>query len=364
MADENEVLENEGQTQGNQVETDEARFIDDDPMIAALKAAEAEIAAEEGKAPEQDAKPEAEEGKAEGNQPQAQPSGDKETIMIPKPRLDQALAERDRFKEQAAYFQGVAETQKQMLQGKAPEGDAGNGQEAEKNGPDDTAQNDLIAKAEAAKLAAAEQYESGEISLVEFKKIEIEKDREIRAEEAKRTEALADNARKVANETVTAHTTEQVIISEAVKIQAQHPYVAEIDKLPEADRDFVWQQIENEAAFNLSKKGVNAYDGSPASRMALIQEKAALTDKYGPTYTGKQLASQQQKQPNQLSEKAQDRLRKLELAQDQPPAFNPSGGDRADLTESDLENMSLDQMADALKSAPNLVMKAAGIRNR
>lgn len=361
MTDNVEASENEGQIEGNnQADPVEVEIVDDDPMIIAFKEAEAELAAEgQGGEPKPAENPDS----APVNQPAGQPAGDKDQqpIMIPKPRLDQALAERDKFKEQAAYFQGVAETQKQMLSN-PQKGEAEPGQTAAAT--DANAPTDAVAKAEADKLAAAERYENGEISLVEFKKIEIEKDREIRAEMVKQNEALTDKARQVANETVNARTTEQVLVSKAVEIQAQHPYVAEIDQLPEADKNFVWQQITNEAVFNLQKKGVNALDGSPASRLALMQEKAALTDKYGPAYTGKQLASQTQQGPKPLSETAQARAAKLDLAQNQPPAFTANGGDKADLTEADIENMSMDQLADALTSAPNLVNKAAGIRNR
>lgn len=88
---------------------------------------------------------------------------------------------------------------------------------------------------------------------------------------------------------VSANDTQIRLEMEALKIQAQHPYVAEIDNLPPKIRDEIWALITDEAVAALTQRGVNPADGTFNSRLALIQEKAALTNKYGPQYTGKKV---------------------------------------------------------------------------
>lgn len=322
-----------------------------DPIIRDMREAEAEIAGK-GK----DATTATTAAAAE---PEPKPEdGSKQSPMIPKARFDEVLSDRELLKGQVGYWQGVAATQKEMLstQPKAAEG-ATEGKPAAE--PTDYA--GLIAKAENDKLSAAKRYEDGEISLVDFKSLEIAQDRIIREQAEKRTEAIKDEAKRTATEAISANNTQRTIETEAITIQDQHPYVHEIDKLPPAIRDGVWAEITKEAMTLLAAKGINAADGTTASRIALIKEKATLTDKYGPQYTGKNIG----RPKAGPSETAIERAAKLDLSTQQPPAI--AGNVQAhtgELTDKDIENMSQDQIADMQLKAPERLAKAVGFSNR
>lgn len=354
-----EVADQVEKIEGKQDVTEEAEIIDNDPMIVAMKEAEAELAGE-GK----EAEPEGEKPKAEAEPEPAKDVAKAAPVMIPKARLDEVIGERDRLKEALNYTQGIAAVQGEMLKGGAgkPADVTGEqkGQAAAATEPLDHV--GLIAKAEADKLEAAREYEDGEIGLVDFEKQRIDLDRVIRAEEEKRTAALFEGAKQAANEAVYANAIQAKIETEAARIQEQHPYIAEIDNFPPTIRDGVWAGITKEAAASLASRGINPADGTAATKMALIQEKAALTNKYGPQLTGKKFDSQATTQP---STTAKDRAAKLDLSQQQPPDATGTGvASKADLTSFDIENMSQDQIADMLATAPQIVQKAAGFRNR
>jgi len=328
---------------------------DNDPMLREAIEAEKEIAggttdtpAAEGENPEAATA----EGGASSKAPAKEPP-----IMIPKARLDEVVAKLNRAQSHNDYLQGVVTTQKEMIKAPAGNQSPSNGQ----TGPatTETAPTDydtLISNAETEKLALAQKYEDGEITLVELRKQEISIDRNIRKLDTDRLNEISEGAKAAAVETVSANNVGQVINSEALKVQELHPYVAEIDKLPEAIAKGIWQAIADEAFLNLTQKGINPNDGSVTSRVAYIKEKAALTDKYGPQYTGKTLS---QPKPT-LSLQAQQREAKLDLAQTQPPAVTGATGERAEITEADLMKMSDDQVADLIEKNPNLANKLAG----
>ncbi len=318
-----------------------------DPMLEGVKEAEEEIAAKgkDAEAPVVEAEPEAK--PEEGHKP---------SPMIPKARLDEVLSERELLKGQVGYLQGVVDTQKAMIA--APKAEA-LPEVKTATAPTDYA--GIIAKAENDKLAAAKRYEDGEISLVDFKTLEIQQDRLIREQADKRTEDVRNEAKRTTTETVNANNAQRTIESEAVQIQGQHPYVLEIDKLPPSIRDGIWQEITKEAVQSLAAKGINANDGTTASRLELIKVKAALTDKYGPQYTGKTIAGHKAGQ----SDTATERAAKLDLSQTQPPAIQGNvQATRTDLNEKDIENMDQDQLADLYQRNPQLAERAAGFKNR
>ena len=345
-------------------EAEDTSEIDNDPMIVSLREAEAEIAKEQ---PE--GQPEADKAEAQpAKEPQPKPETDGKMPMVPKARLDEVLSENSTLKTQLTYVQGIAEARGEMLKSK-PADTTGKPEEPGKTEtvPEQTDYAGQIAKAEEEKIALAQKYEDGEISLVELRKQEIELDRQIRAAEDQREQARFNEANKVATDTVAASNRANAVTAEAIKIQEQHPYIAEIDALPEKIREGIWAQITDEAAANLMKQGINPADGKVESHLALIQEKARLTNEYGPRYTGKQLNTDPNSQKaDQLSDKGKQRLAKLNLADQQPPTLNGTGAHANDgeLTEADLEGMSQDQMADYLATAPGRVLKAAGLTNR
>lgn len=339
-----------------------------DPMIVAMREAEAELAKATDSAPPPPADKQDDEGQQEEPAAEAQaeeaPKGGKPAVMIPKERLDQALSERDRFKEQASYYQGIADTQKAMLQSLPVATQAATTEKATAL-PDKPDYDGQIAAAENAKLEAAQKYEDGDISLVEFEKIRVAQDRAIRTLEGDRVKADLQSVRQETTREVQAQTAQNRIESVALDIQAKHPYVDEIDQLPPAIRDGIWKQIEAEASAALAQKGINPLDGTIESRVALIQAKAALTDVYGPRFTGKQLApaatSQTPTGKAGLSTKAQERSDKIDLANQQPPAVAATGShETRELTEADIEKMSDDQIADLMLKAPSVVAKAVG----
>lgn len=366
---------------------------DDDDMLAGLAEAEAEIAAAQaGKTGDADP------AKVAETQPQAGTEGQKAGTtdekgqngasddddgtgpMIPKARLDQVLQERDQFRTQAQYLQGVVDTQTKMIgTGKeAPKADATGANAAPANGGTAPAADDFNAKIDAAesrKLELAKKYDDGELNTVDYQKQLVEVDREIRSLSDQRAEAKLAEIRNTATGASNAQLVEFQVTQAAKDIQAQHPFVTEIDKLPKAIAQGIWTQIDQEAQQQLIEQGINPRDGTAASRIALVQVKAQLADKYGPQYTGKTLEQLKGTQPgNQqpapkaadgkpLSPIAKAREEKLALAQNQPPATADMGasGTANELTAAQIESMDDDALADLLARAPQAVQRAAGI---
>lgn len=361
------------ETNGDQKQAETEYTPDDDPMLAGLKEAEAEIAAEEAaqKKTETAQDTDQDQKEAPAAAVEEKPTGaEKETPMIPKPRFDEVRSERDKARDQVAYLQGIVHTQKEMLSGAAAKAGATAGQDEGKKAEDAAPEPKvLIEQAENKKIELAEKYENGEISLVELEKERVALDRQIRELDEKRTQTIVEEAKRTATQTVAAAQTMNMLEQQAVQTQQNHPYIAEIDKLPPAESELRWNQITSEAVLNLAKKGIDAADGSIQSRIALINEKAALTDVYGPIWTGKQIAKSNdgQKSSGKAQEIAQQRAAKLDLSQQIPPdvtGMRVGPAFKDDLTEHDLETMSDDQLADALSRNPSAVHKAAGFATR
>lgn len=375
---------NDSTPQESQVE-DEAEIIDDDPMIAEMKEAEAEIKAQEeassegGEEPDPD-NPEGDNDGEGGTKPEegAKPEDEKahKPITVPKARLDEVLSERDLLRDQIGYLQGLNDAKDQQA-AKAPQGTGSEGTDqkpgedqegSEKVDPIDAAIND----AEQKKLELAAKYDEGEISTVEMTKAQIEVDKDIRELSKQR---LEQSSEKVAAESkahteavLNAQQQEDYLDDRAVEIQQTHPNIAVIDASSVSKS--IWDNLNNEAAQNLSQRGVNVNDGSLQTRLALIQEKAALTqsDKYSPEslksflpdgYTQpsnqQQADSQDEGGQRKPSEAALNRGKKLELADTQPPKVGDMGaGKTGEVTDQDIENMSEDQVADMLQKMPQL----------
>lgn len=366
---------------------------DDDDMLAGLAEAEAEIAAAQaGKT--DDADP----AKAAEKQPQAGTEGQKagttdakgqngasddddpNSPMIPKARLDQVLQERDQYRTQLQYLQGVVDTQTKMIgTGKeAPKADAtGTNAAPAANGGTAQTSDDFNAKIEAAearKIEVAKKYEDGELNTVQYQEQLVQVDREIRNLSNQQAEAKMAEIRNTTTGASNAQLVEFQVTQAAKDIQAQHPFVTEIDKLPQHIAKGIWTQIDQEAQQHLIEQGINPRDGSAASRIALVQVKAELADRYGPQFTGKTLeqlkGTQQGSQPapaadgkQPLSPIAKAREEKLALAQNQPPATADMGasGTANELTAAQIESMDDDALADLLARAPQAVQRAAGI---
>lgn len=366
MVDDNKTEEVEDQVtvaKEDEIVAEEDNY-DDDPMMAGLKEAEEEIAKAEaepeGAEPKEAAKPE-EALKEDEKEPEAKA----ETVMIPKPRLDQALQDLELSKGQVGYLQGIIDTQSNIIN--KTDAQASQGQEAAQGGvPKQETFEDLIAKAEADKIELAEKYEEGDITLVELQKHQNQLDGNIRTLNDNRMEAKFTNAQNQTDHAIAANiqaNNKQTQFEENVaELQKEHPYVDAIDKMPQAERDQAWNTI-SKAAFNsLLLDGIDPNDGTAETQMLMIKEKLALTDSMGQKLTGVEIVNQEKE--GGVSAIAKQREHKLQVASQQPPDTNNIGAtEKKELTEADIVNMSDDALADLMETSPNMVNRAAGIRN-
>lgn len=397
---------NSPEPQENEVsQTEEHDNPDNDPMLEGLEEAEAEIAAlEKEKAElEQETGVKAQEPKgneanngAKDDKAQSKPEDQNQNSpMIPKARFDEVLSERDLLRNQVGYMRGLIDANQQNA-GKQPqkqESGNKNDQTDEDNqeGSDVDAFDAKIAEAEAKKLELAEKYDEGDLSTKQWREAEIAIDREIRGLSDRREQARLDELRQESkahtDKSLSAAQKANYINDQALAIQQNHPNIQLIDNLPKATSDAVWATINDQAARNLAQRGVNLQDGSAQTRLALIQEKAALTDQLTPENTTALLMGQyqfvdprqyqaptQQAQGQtaqktegvnkQTSPEAKNRGEKLELANSQPPSIAGmgKGTGTGELTEADIENMSQEQLADLMQKSPQLVQRAVGFQ--
>ncbi len=261
------------------------------------------------------------------------------------------------------YQKGIIDVQSKALSTKAPataEAPQSDTPNREAKGNDLEAQ---ISDAENKKIELAQKYEDGDIGYAEMQKQMVSLDKEIREHQLKRVNEIEQNSRTVAAETVRANNIAQTINQEALTLQQKHPYIGAIDQLPEHLKNGVWNQITSDAVANLLAKGINPNDGKPESKIALVREKALLTDIYGPQYAKLQDQNQQLSQKPAISEKAQNRADKLDLANRQPPQIPKGlGSYDKEVTKDQIENMDEDQLADMLTKNPELLEKATGIK--
>ena len=328
---------------------------DNDPMLAGLKEAEAEIAAEAEKAEKE--KAETEEKSEEPAGEKKEGSDNKDLIQIPKPRLDEVLSQRDAARDQVIYLKGIVDTQSQLIAAKGNENP-----EAEKTGEKkepEISYEDQIKAQEQKKLEIADKYEEGEITFKEMQQSLIDADREIRTITEKHYQSISDQTKQEAAKTVEDYNAQNYVRAEALRIQENNPYIAEIDKLPSGIRDGIWLEVTNEAVKSLAAKG-----GNPNDLLALMREKAELINtNYGPRYIGDLKKGEEKPENKGLSEEAKRRSEKIDLSNKQPPSMAGSGkGDvQQNLTEDDLLNMSDDQIADLYDHAPGLMKKITGL---
>lgn len=344
-----------------------------DPMFAGLKEAEKELEGSET---------EGEKTQQAQSQPAAQATEktDKgDSPMIPKPRFDEIRSERDLLRSQVAYMQGLEDARAAKAAGIGNQ-DTGNGQG---DGKKDGSVDDMVAAIEAAeqrKLELAEKYDEGELSTRDWKAAELVIDKEIRGltekREIERLDAIRESSKVETDAMLNAQRAAEWLTEQTISIQQDHPNVAVIDATPEHIRNGIWQQISSQALQNLSNQGINVNDPSPNTKFAIIKEKARLTDSYTadslkaflpPSFVAPASKSGQRQAPvqNQLSERAKNRSDKLDLADSLPPQISDmrsSAGD-GELTESDLEGMTEDQIADLIKTQPQRIQRALGINS-
>jgi len=363
--------------QGEETQAEE-QILDDDPMLAGLKEAEAEVEALNQEKSEAEQTPE--KATAEEKIDDAKGDNGKTPHMIPKPRFDEILSERDLIRAKLEFRE--RENEALRLQMSEKNNDPQNKQ-VEQVDDKGSLVDDIDAKidtAEAKKLELAEKYDDGDISTVELTKATLEIDKEIRGLSKLRLEQISQESRQVTNDILSKKQVEDYIHESALNIQKEHPNVAQIDNLPPSTSKAVWETISQQAVQNLAMRGVNAQSNDPRVHVALMKEKALLTDQLTTENTTKlllgqysfvnpseykpQTANGQATEPSktQVSGNALSLSKKIELANSQPPsiASMSMGTDTGELTEAQIEQMSQDDLADILKNSPQLIQRVLG----
>lgn len=294
--------------------------------------------------------------------PEPQPAGTK-SPMIPKQRLDQALAERDENLRAATYWKGVADARAQAQPG-APVPVTQQPQEQPK-----TFEQQLV-DIHSEEIALAEKYEAGEITLVEMKRAEQGlRDREQTVREA----AFSERVKSELPSPQPLPGGDMRLEELTADLEKQHPYlnlIAETDAAGNptgltADQvERYWGFMTNEAVAKLASEGHDLRGKSLSSQDKLMLRAtiAEISDAYGPVWTGRKLAEpaaapapkpatppakvpQPQQQP--LSRTATDRLNALTKRQDMPVdvnALSGAGNDKGEPTEEELLAMSEEQI--------------------
>lgn len=347
----------------------------DDPMLIEAQEAQKELDAQKGEAKEGEETEQGAESDDEADSEEQSKSGegeDDKDIRIPKARLDEALSKAELYRNQVAYLQGLVDAQGKRTDTAQDPDDETAQQTANQDDANDQSVDDLdaaIQKALDKKLELAERYDEGELSTKDWKQQENEIDAEIRKLDQERIEQVRAESKEIAEQTWNQHNLQQRIASEAIKIQEQHPSIVVIDSYPETFSRVIWSEIDAKAAQSLANKGVNLNDGSVDTRIAYMKEKAAIADQYTPDKIAQMLSGQknqsEQSQGNKsgLSDRAQQRSEKLDLAQSLPPSVSDMGkGDSGDgeLTEAQIERMSEDEIADMLEKQPQRIQKFLG----
>lgn len=302
---------------------------------ADLNAAVAEAQAEETGAPPQA------EGTATPTAPAPQPAPQKEAppvAMIPKPRLDQALSEAERLRQENAYLKGRVDAQTA-----APPA-------SQQTAPPQQTPEQALAAIAAATDDLAKRFDEGEITMAEFKREE----RQLTAREF----AIREQSRPAPVPDVQHDNDDLYLEAETAKMEKAHPWTFTIDALGEAEAKPIWSFIEQRAVQNLVEKGINPRAGKIGA-WHLRNEMAELTDELGPVLAGPRAQAkgialptvgappatpQPQQQRQGLSPQAQARaagIQKQALAPPDINALHGHGGNAGGLpTDGALEAMS------------------------
>jgi len=372
-------IENKPVNQPSQVTENEdwGNDEEDDPMLADLSAEEEKLKETVKAAQTGDGEPSDEEELSldsedgEPAEPAPAPAADdKASKMVPIERLNQVLDKAKTLEDTVNYQKGIIEVQSKALSTKATAAPAADApQVADPNGVATPAK-DLeaqITEAENKKIELAQKYEDGDIGYAEMQRQMVSLDKSIRDHQLARVNEVEQNSRKVAEATVQQNNLKQVVDNEALTLQQKHPYIAAIDQLPEHLKNGVWNQITSDAVANLLARGINPNSKDPEARIALVREKALLTDKYGPQYAQLPNQPQQPSTPQKpaISENAQNRAKKLDMASRQPPPVPQNIGTfDKEVTKDQIAEMDEDQLADMLTKNPELVERATGIKSK
>lgn len=175
-------------------------------------------------------------------------------------------------------------------------------------------------------LSAAEQYDNQEISLKDFKRIEIEANKEL---------AKLDHdglLQEIASKLPAQKEQELDAFSETLidMLVAKHPYAEVIDKGDKVKWDFLTYEASKQLASQLGRDLVN----NQRDLMLLRQRVAELTDTYGPIWYPEAQVAKPQAQPQPKPQEqpapspsgnAQARAEKLDMASKFPPNVSQFG---------------------------------------
>jgi len=278
--------------------------------------------------------------------PQAQP--EPSPVMIPKARLDEALAKSSEKDTHIARLQGENEALK-LMRPQNPGAQPGAQPQPQAKSADDQ-----LKDIRTERLALSKKFDNGEIGLTEYEEANFAlKDREDQLREARLAEKF-----KPAPAQPQAPATDLRLEERYDELGAKHLYV----NSPEVLEPDHWEFLLVEAAKQLRSEGVVLAEGPlPAKqRLQLAERVATLSDTYGPLWGAKPATPQAQPkvepQPPAPAPKAaptaQQRENKLALAANAPPDVNrltPQGG-TAEFTEDMIANMSDEEILALPKS--------------
>lgn len=271
-------------------------------------------------------------------QPPAAPAA--RVPVVPKPRFDQVLKERDEAREQAAYHRGIAEA-------RAPAGQPASAQQQ----PTAQSPEQRLAGIATEVDALAKKFDDGEITMADFKKQE----RALTTrEQAIREEALLA---KVPQSKASGGDNALYLEDLTTKIIDQHPWVGVFDQVGSKSD---WAYLEATARERLAERGTELAPGALGSA-TLRREMAAVADELGPVLLTARAQAQGLSLPGQtapqpapqpqppakapLSSTAQNRLDKLVQQGSAPPNLSAMSGANgpAGITDAAIEAMTEDQ---------------------
>jgi hypothetical protein len=269
--------------------------------------------------------------------------------MIPKGRFDEALSQRDRAAQEAAYWRGRAEANGQS--GTPQGGSPGAPQ------PQQPTADQRLAAIQTQQDALAVKFDNGEITYSDL----VREQRTLtNQEQAIREEILLAKVRPAESQAKPGG--DDLYLQTATdQIEQAHPWCGVFNELGAA-ADAAWNFVAAQATDNLIARGIDPTAG-PRGRLELRKEAAQLADKLGPTLIGVmakakgiavpgQQPTPQGTQPPKapLSPIAQARQAKLATAANAPPnlnAMNGSNGDPSGLpSEAAIEAMGEDAIGD------------------
>lgn len=330
--------------QGDEADDDLLDF-DQAELQEAMKAAEEEGAGseEEGEGePEPDPQTQqADQGTPqEGGAEKGEEGDATSTPMIPKGRFDEVASQRDEAAREAAYFRGLYEGLRQSQP--ANQNQQGEGQQEQ---PPEPTPQEKIAAARQAIEEAAQKYDDGDLTTVEYEKVRAAQE-DVIFEARLEANKPKEEGKK---ETATSQQNEDLYLDQlTAKLEEDHPYTLKIED------EGRWNFIRQEAIGDLQKEGVQL--GNDARSLYQLRKRMAeLTDRYGPIWYGEIEGGSQPKagndggqKPTTTSQRAKDLDAKLTMSEQQPPQtmdLGSQGSGTERITEADIMKMTDDEIA-------------------